>query len=245
LVGEKMELNICYLYYDLLNVYGDRGNILILKEIIENNDIDCNIKYVSIGDDFRPDEYDILFMGGGQDYEQITVGEDIIKNKKELLNNYIENNGPGLYICGAYQLLGKKYIAADGRQIDGAGILDIYTEKGTRRFINDVVLESEFFKTKLVGFENHSGRTFINNYQPLGKIMYGNGNNGEDGNEGLIYKSTVCTYLHGCCLSKNPEISKFMIEKAINRRYGETVEISIDTKLSNAAKKDIINRYSK
>jgi hypothetical protein len=129
--------------------------------------------------------------------------------------------------------------------VDGAGILDIYTEKGTRRFINDVVLESEFFKTKLVGFENHSGRTFINNYQPLGKIMYGNGNNGEDGNEGLIYKSTVCTYLHGCCLSKNPEISKFMIEKAISRRYGETVEISIDTKLSNAAKKDIINRYSK
>lgn len=240
-----MELNIYYLYYDLLNVYGDRGNILILKKIIEDNDITCNIKYVTVGDEFNSDECDIVFMGGGQDYEQITVGEDIINKKKSSLQSYIENDGPGLYICGAYQLLGKTYIAADGRQIDGAGILDIYTEKGSKRFINDVVLNSAFFNSKLVGFENHSGRTFINNYEPLGKVVFGNGNNGEDGFEGLIYKSTICTYLHGCCLSKNPEISEFLIKKAIIRRFGIDKEIIIDSQLADAAKGDIIKRYCK
>jgi CobQ-like glutamine amidotransferase family enzyme len=184
-------------------------------------------------------------MGGGQDYEQITVGEDIINNKKELLLKYIEENGAGLYVCGAYQLLGKKYIAADGRQIDGAGVLDIYTEKGNKRFINDVIVESEFFRTKLVGFENHSGRTFIGNYSPLGKVIYGNGNNGEDGNEGLIYKSTIGTYLHGCCLSKNPEISRFLIDSALVRRYGKSIEIAANDNMAFEAKNDIITRYIK
>lgn len=241
----NMNINIYYMYYDLLNVYGDRGNILILKNVLNQCGINCDIKYITINDYFDYKNCDILFMGGGQDYEQITVGEDIIKNKLSSMEKYIEDGGAGLYICGSYQLLGKKYVAADGRKINGAGILDIYTEKGDKRYIGDIVIQSEFFNSKLVGFENHSGRTYINNYSPLGKVIYGNGNNGNDGSEGLIYKNTICTYLHGCCLSKNPEITGFLISSAVLKKYNVQFDVSIEAPLLMKAKNYIIDRYSK
>lgn len=137
-------------------------------------------------------------MGGGQDNDQISASNDLMKNKKESLQTFIEDGGCGLYICGAYQLLGKKYIAADGKEINGTGIFDIYTEKGDNRFKGDIITQSTYFNAKLVGFENHSGRTFINNYNSIGYVQYGNGNNGKDKTEGLIYKNTICTYMHGC-----------------------------------------------
>lgn len=241
-----MKINIYYLYYDLLNVYGDRGNVIILKNTLKRSGIECEVKYVTAGENFNSDDCDILFMGGGQDYEQITVGEDIIKNKYDSLKKYVEDGGVGLYVCGSYQLLGKKYIAADGRQIDGAGILDIHTEKGSTRFIDNVVIESERFKNKLVGFENHSGRTYIGDYEPLGKVLAGYGNNGEDKTEGLIYKNTICTYLHGCCLSKNTDIIKFMIKNAVKRRYNEEISCDIsNVNIIEDARKHIIQKYTK
>lgn len=237
-----MEVNIVYMYYDLLNVYGDRGNILILKNILEECGIKCNIKLISINDRFDYESCDILFMGGGQDHEQIAVGGDLIKKKKATLKKYIEDGGCGLYICGSYQLLGKKYVAADGRQIDGAGIFDIYTEKGDSRFIGNIVVDSKVLKAKLVGFENHSGRTYINGYTPLGRVVYGNGNNGSDRTEGLIYKNTICTYMHGCCLSKNPEIARFLIGKAIKRKYNRTIMVNFDETLFRKAKEDVLRK---
>ena len=240
-----MEINVFYLYYDLLNVYGDRGNILIIKKILSECGLKCNIKYITVSDNFNYKNCDILFMGGGQDYEQITVGRDLIRNKKESVKSYIEDEGCGLFICGSYQLLGRKYIAADGRVIDGAGIFDIYTEKGDNRFTNNIVIESEALKAKLVGFENHSGRTFINSYNPLGHVLYGNGNNGIDGSEGLIYKNTICTYMHGCCLSKNPEITRFLIMNAVKRKYNETLKINADDILYIKAKNEILKTYNK
>lgn len=235
-----MEINIFYMYYDLLNVYGDRGNILILKNILQECGIKANIKLVSVDDSFDYQKCDILFMGGGQDYEQVTVGRDLIKKKKGALKSYIENGGCGLYICGSYQLLGKKYIAADGIQIDGAGIFDIYTEKGNSRFIGNIVADSRALKAKLVGFENHSGRTYINGYTPLARVVHGNGNNGMDGTEGLIYKNSICTYMHGCCLSKNSEIAKYLISNAINKKYSCGGKIDFDETLYKKAKADVL-----
>lgn len=235
-----MELNIFYMYYDLLNVYGDRGNILILKKILAECGIRGIVRLISVDDSFDEKKCDLLFMGGGQDYEQITVGRDLTNKKKSSLQSYIENGGCGLYICGSFQLLGKKYVAADGRQIDGAGILDIYTEKGSTRFIGNIVAECRALKTKLAGFENHSGRTYINGYSPLGRVLCGSGNNGTDGTEGLIYKNTVCTYMHGCCLSKNPEIAKFLLVNALSKKYSSGYKLDFDETLYRRAKNDVL-----
>lgn len=235
-----MEINIFHLYYDLLNVYGDRGNILILKKVLAECGIKCNIRLISVNESFDHKDCDILFMGGGQDHEQVTVGSDLLKKKKSALRTYIENGGCGLYVCGAFQLLGRRYIAADGSKIGGAGIFDIYTEKGDSRFIGNIVLESGVFKARLVGFENHSGRTYINGYTPLGRVIYGHGNNGSDGTEGLVFKNTICTYMHGCCLSKNPEIARFLIANALKKKYRRPLSINFDETLFRKAKDDIL-----
>ena len=195
-----MELNICHLYPDLLNVYGDVGNILILKNRAESRGIKVNIINVSLKDNFNKDDYDIVFFGGGQDYEQSIVSEDLKNNKKEGLTEYVESGKVMIAICGGYQLLGKYYRAPNGEKLEGLGILDIYTEGGQKRFIGNTIIHNEEFNETYVGFENHSGRTYINDLKPLGKCIHGYGNNGEDGYEGCIYKNPYCTYFHGSLL---------------------------------------------
>ena len=175
-----MELNICHLYPDLLNVYGDVGNILILKDRAKRRNINVNIINVSLNDEFNPEEMDIVFFGGGQDYEQSIVSKDLMKTKKENLSKYIESGKVLIAICGGYQLLGKYYIAPDGEKLQGLGILDIYTNGGEKRFIGNTIIHNDTFNETYVGFENHSGRTYINNLTPLGKCIHGYGNNGED-----------------------------------------------------------------
>lgn len=168
-----MELNICHLYPDLLNVYGDVGNILILKHRAENRGIKVNVINVSINDEFNADDYDIVFFGGGQDYEQSIVSNDLMTNKKDELSRYINNGKVLIAICGGYQLLGKYYTAPNGEKIQGLGILDIYTEAGNTRFIGDTIIYNEDFNETYVGFENHSGRTYLNGLKPLGKCIHG------------------------------------------------------------------------
>ena len=240
-----MELNICHLYPDLLNVYGDVGNILILKNRAESRGIKVNIINVSLKDNFNKDDYDIVFFGGGQDYEQSIVSEDLKNNKKEGLTEYIESGKVMIAICGGYQLLGKYYRAPNGEKLEGLGILDIYTEGGQKRFIGNTIIHNEEFNETYVGFENHSGRTYINNLKPLGKCIHGYGNNGEDGYEGCIYKNTYCTYFHGSLLSKNPELSDRLLTIALNNKYKniQLQEIPSDFELN--AKKIIIDRYKK
>ena len=189
-----MELNICHLYPDLLNVYGDVGNILILKHRAEERGIKVNIINVSLNDEFNADDYDIVFFGGGQDYEQSIVSADLMNNKKEELSKYINNGKVLIAICGGYQLLGKYYTAPSGERIEGLGILDIYTEAGDTRFIGDTVIYNEDFNETYVGFENHSGRTYLNGLKPLGKCIHGYGNNGSDGYEGCIYMVLISIF---------------------------------------------------
>lgn len=241
-----MELNICHLYPDLLNVYGDVGNILILKDRAKRRNINVNIINVSLNDEFNPEEMDIVFFGGGQDYEQSIVSKDLMKTKKENLSKYIESGKVLIAICGGYQLLGKYYIAPDGEKLQGLGILDIYTNGGEKRFIGNTIIHNDTFNETYVGFENHSGRTYINNLTPLGKCIHGYGNNGEDGYEGCIYKNTYCTYFHGSLLSKNPELADRFLETALKLKYNKDIKLEpLDDSLEINAKNSIINKYRK
>lgn len=237
-----MELNLCHMYPDLLNVYGDIGNILILKYRAEHRGIKTNIFNVSINDKFDPDLYDIVFFGGGQDYEQSIVSSDLKKNKKNALIHYIESNKVFLSICGGYQLLGKYYVTSKGEEIEGLNALDIYTKSGEKRFIGNTVIYNKEFNETYVGFENHSGKTYIGSLKPLGKVLVGYGNNGEDGLEGCIYKNTFCTYFHGSLLSKNPELADRLLSLALGNKYGEFLLPPLDDTFELKAKEFIIRR---
>lgn len=239
-----MELNICHLYPDLLNVYGDVGNILILKDRAESRGIKVNIINISLNDEFKSEDMDIVFFGGGQDYEQSIVSTDLKENKRDELAKYIEEGKVFLSICGGYQLLGKYYRAANGEKLNGLDILDIYTESGNTRFIGNTVIYNEETKETYVGFENHSGRTYINNLKPLGKCIYGFGNNGEDGYEGCIYKNTFCTYFHGSLLSKNPELADRMLKLALEKKYGSANLEPINDTFALSAKEAIQTKYT-
>ncbi|GAE00874.1 CobB/CobQ family glutamine amidotransferase [Clostridium botulinum B str. Osaka05] len=241
-----MELNICHLYPDLLNVYGDIGNILVLKYRAEQRGIKINVSNVSIKDSFPIDKYDIALFGGGQDYEQAIVSKDMVETKKDDLTEYIEKGKVLLAICGGYQLLGKYYTTPEGEKLDGLNILDIYTEGGDTRFIGNTVIKNEDFNETYVGFENHSGRTYIGNLKPLGKVITGYGNNGEDKQEGCIYKNTFGTYFHGSLLSKNPELADRLLSTALKNKYGEDINLEpLDDNLEFKAKEFIVNRESK
>lgn len=239
-----MELNICHLYPDLLNVYGDVGNILILKYRAEKRGIAVNIINTSLNDTFNDNDMDIVFFGGGQDYEQSIVSTDLIQNKKEALTRYVENNKVLIAICGGYQLLGKYYVAPNGQKLEGLGILDIYTEASDTRFIGDAIITNNENNETYVGFENHSGRTYINSLKPLGKCIHGYGNNGEDGYEGCVYKNTFCTYLHGSLLSKNPELADRLLKIALDEKYNDNVQLKpLDDTFQLKAKETIFERY--
>ena len=237
-----MELNICHLYPDLLNVYGDVGNILILKYRAAKRDIDVNIYNVSLNDSFKAEDYDIVFFGGGQDYEQSIVSDDLIQNKKDEITKYIEGGKVFLSICGGYQLLGKYYTTPDGEKLDGLGILDIRTDGGDTRFIGNTVIKNETTGETIVGFENHSGRTHIHDLKPLGKVVVGFGNNGFDGYEGVTYKNTYGTYFHGSLLSKNPKFADKLIKTALELKYGPFELRPLDDEFELKAKEFIINR---
>ncbi|MCY6959330.1 type 1 glutamine amidotransferase [Clostridium brassicae] len=237
-----MELNICHMYPDLLNVYGDIGNILILKYRAEQRGIKTNVFNVSIDDTFDSSKYDIVFFGGGQDYEQSIVSKDLKQNKKNEIIKYIESNKVFLSICGGYQLLGKYYVTPSGEELEGLSALNIYTEPGNKRFIGNTVIFNKDYNEIYVGFENHSGKTYIGDLNPLGTVLTGYGNNGEDGYEGCIYKNTYCTYFHGSLLSKNPELADRLLLSALENKYGDFILPNLDDTYELKAKQFIIKR---
>lgn len=218
------ELNLAHLYGNLLNTYGDNGNLLTLNYYAKQMGIDLHSEIVSIYQDFDPDKYDFVFIGGGQDYEQVIVSKDI-QDKKEDLIKYIENDGVILSICGGYQLLGHYYIGANGEKIDGIGALDHYTlSQDNHRFIGDIEIHNEEFGETYYGFENHNGRTFLGEGErPLGTIVKGNGNNGEDQGEGVIYKNVYGSYFHGPILARNKSLAVRLLHTALKNKYGEDV----------------------
>lgn len=224
-------INICHLYPDLLNLYGDRGNIIALKKRAEWRGISVNVSNVSMGDGFAPENYDIIFLGGGQDYEQEIIQEDLLKSKGPEIRNAIENDKIFLCICGGYQLLGKYYKTWDGKEIEFLGALNLWTIGGKKRMIGNMVFECDFLMSensecKVVGFENHSGRTYLGpEVQPLGRVIEGHGNNGEDNCEGAIYRNVHCSYSHGSLLPKNPALSDHLITLALKQKYKDFVSL--------------------
>jgi len=215
----KQVLKLAHLYGNLLNTYGDNGNILMLKYVAKKMNIDLQTEIVSIHEPFEPEKFDLVFFGGGQDYEQKIVSEDI-QSKKDSLTTSIENNGVMLAICGGYQLLGHYYMGAQGEKIEGISALDHYTlSQDNNRFIGDVKIYNEEFDETYEGFENHNGRTFLGKGErPLGKIVEGYGNNGEDQSEGAIYKNTFCSYFHGPILARNENLATRLIQLALENK---------------------------
>lgn len=238
-------LNIGWLYPELMNVYGDIGNIIVISKRCEWRGIKVKVKHLDVGfDQNELNDCDISFMGGAQDRQQKIVASDLRKKSKKLKEK-IESGTPGLYVCGAYQFLGKYYKEADGTKILGLGIFDLYTEnpeEKVERLIGNVIIGSKF--GKLIGFENHGGRTYLGeNIEPLGKVQRGFGNNGKDKTEGAIYKNSFGTYFHGPILPKNPKLADYLIKIALERKYGSPIRLSpIKNSLEEKAREVIINK---
>ena len=214
------ELHLCHLYGNLLNTYGDNGNLLMLQYVAKKMGITLTTEIVSIHQEFKANDFDLIFFGGGQDFEQVIVAEDL-PTKKEELTRYIENDGVMLAICGGYQLLGHYYIGAHGEQIKGIGALDHYTlSQENNRFIGDTEIYNEEFDETYYGFENHNGMTFLGKGEkPLGKVIQGKGNNSQDQTEGVIYKNVFGSYFHGPILARNEILAKRLILTALKKKY--------------------------
>jgi len=238
------KLVIGHFYPDLLNLYGDRGNVLALMRRAQLRGIEVEVKRISIGDDVKAGDIDIGFIGGGQDSEQNIMAEDMKNVKGPVIKQMIEDGTVFLTICGGYQMLGKYYEEHDGKRIECLGALPHYTKGEKDRFINDTVYEFDVngVKTEVVGFENHSGRTYLGEGEkPLMTVVKGHGNNGEDGTEGAIYKNTFCTYSHGSLLPKNPAITDMMLSIALKRKYGDNYELApLSCETENLARKQAL-----
>ena len=224
-----MKLTIGHLYPDLMNLYGDRGNVICLVHRCQWRDIEVAVKKIfpSSSSQLLVTDYQLLFMGGGQDRQQKLAAEDFKKGRGEEIKKFIENGGVGLFICGGYQLMGKFYRPAEGPDLKGLGVFDLETYhfgKEKPRCIGNTVIEWQG-KT-LVGFENHGGRTYLGeNVKPLGKVLRGHGNNSEDETEGAVYKNAFGTYLHGALLPKNPHFADHLIELALKNKYGPDAKL--------------------
>ena len=238
-----MKIRIGHLYPDLLNLYGDRGNIQCLKKRIQWRGIDAEVQEFQITDTISFLDLDIVLLGGGSDREQMLVCEKL-KTIRQDFKEYVEDNGVVIAVCGGYQLLGHYYDTDDGR-IEGLSLVDLYTEQGTPRLISNIVIQNDLFPYPIVGFENHGGRTFIGDNKPLGKVLFGYGNNETEKAEGVLYKNVIGTYLHGPLLPKNPHICDYLIKNALERKYGTSDLSPLDDEQELQANRYIVERFVK
>ncbi len=234
-----MELKIAHLYPDLLNIYGDRGNILALYQRCQWRGIDVSITPLDLGEKIDPEAYDLYFMGGGQDAQQILVCDDLHRVKASALKTAVENQAVFLTICGGYQLLGHYYKPLKGKELKGLGLIDLHTIAGETRLIGNITIDRKSEKKEpstITGFENHSGLTYLEQgVSPLGRVVTGQGNNGTDGTEGVHVGNLYGTYMHGSLLPKNPILADELIVKALNRRYGAVSLSPLDDTLETLA----------
>ena len=257
--NKEKSIKILYLYPDMLELYGDYGNIQVLKYRIESRGYKAIIDRYSIGDatpDFN--NYDIVFAGGGADNEQSILAEDLVKYK-ENIKEAVNNGVFFLLICGAYQLFGKYYKGVEGNIIPGLEVFDYYTVANPdrkKRCIGNIVIDANLrssnndtdstesnIKTKVIGFENHGGQTFdISN--SFGNVLFGNGNKFGDAEEGFFNNNVIATYLHGPLLSKNPELCDYIIKYCFDRKYNENITLeSLNDEFENLCREQLLNRF--
>lgn len=257
--SQKFSINVCHLYPDLMDTYGDKGNILTIIYRCQKRGIKVKVGGVSVSQNLKSNIYDLYFFGGGQDQAQTIVGDDLQK-KSTALKKSIDSGSVLLSICGGYQLLQNYFQTKEGTKIKGIGLFDAYTEGSDTRFMNNLMIEinpnlkksiEAAYPTSdirhqtsyLIGFENHSGKTYLGkNLEPLGSVEIGNGNNGEDKTEGAIYKNAFGCYLHGSLLPKNPQFADYLISKTLERKYGPVKLEPLDDTIEWQAHESAIKR---
>jgi CobQ-like glutamine amidotransferase family enzyme len=234
------QITILQLYPKDMNIYGDWGNALVLKRRLEWHGYSVKLLEYNQGDTF-PESVDLVVGGGGQDSGQDSIQTDLLSIGTKL-RDLADNGVPMLMICGLYQLFGKFFKASDGHVIEGIGLLDIETHAGPERLIGNITTKSSEFG-EIIGYENHSGLTFLGKgVAPLGHVIKGGGNNGQDETEGARYKNVIASYMHGSLLPKNPLIADFLIEKAITKKYGEFTPTVVDDRFAELARETALKR---
>ena len=238
-----MKITIAHLFPDLLNQYSDRGNVTALLCRLRWRGIEAEARPYKLNDELDFSSIDIVLLGGGAEREQMLACERLSALRDDFAG-YIERGGVTLALCGGYELLGQSFYAG-GAEREGLKILDLRTEKSDRRFVGDVVLASPLCPMPVVGFENHYGKTYIGAHQPLGRVLAGHGNNGEDGSEGVVYQHLIGAYLHGPLLPKNPQLCDWLLQKALaNKGYPAALE-PLDDAVETAANGVIAARYNR
>jgi hypothetical protein len=256
-------LRLAHLYPEQMNIYGDRGNILTLVRRCAWRGIEVELLPVGVGAQVDWDGVDMVFFGGGQDSGQALIAEDFVRRQGPALRDAIDNGLVTMAICGGYQLLGHYFLTHTGERLPGVGAMDVHTVGGDVRLIGNIVIEarglgleasgveqddtspkSQVSSLKIVGFENHSGRTYLGaGVRPLGRVLAGHGNNGEDGTEGAIYRNAFGCYMHGSLLPKNPQLADHLIGLALRRRYGPGATLApLDDTLELAAQRAMVER---
>lgn len=217
-------LTIVHLFPELLNLYGDGGNVIALTRRLQWRGLPVEVREVGMGDAMDFSQADIVFIGGGADREQMIVKDAMVARKSEL-SAYVADGGVLLAVCGGYQFLGHSY-AMDDVVVEGLGVIDMETVRGEGRLIGNAVIQSDICDAPIVGFENHGGRTTLgSDAKPLGRVLGKTfGNNGEDGFEGVHQGNLIGTYLHGPLLPKNPQVADYLIARAFDRR-GDALEL--------------------
>ena len=235
-----MKLVVGHLYPEYLNIYADRGNIAVLEQRTAWRGIELDYRTIGLGEAVRPGEHDLYYLGGGQDREQALIAPDLAAKGPALIAA-AEAGAAFLAVCGGYQLLGRFYRDRSGAELPGIGLLPHHTVAGEQRMIGDVLLECQLEEgdpRTLAGFENHAGRTYLDEgAEPLGRVISGFGNNGKDGLEGCRVAGAVGTYLHGPLLPRNPWLADWLIARALARSLGEPPELDpLGDELEAAAK---------
>ncbi|MCU0494727.1 MAG: glutamine amidotransferase [Chloroflexaceae bacterium] len=243
-----------------MNIYGDRGNIISLRQRCAWRGIELRVLPVDVGSTIDWAECDMAFFGGGQDSGQSLIADDFFQRQSEGLARAVEHGMVMLAICGGYQMLGHYFLTHTGEKLPGVGVLDVHTVGGKQRLIGNIVIESKLTQLgstelptanyqlptdiRLVGFENHSGRTYHGpGVRSLGRVLVGHGDNGEDGVGGAVYRNTIGCYLHGSLLPKNPQLADHLIRTALQRRYGSSVSLApLDNTLELQAQRVMVER---
>ncbi len=234
-------LRIAHLYPELLNLYGDGGNILVMRKRLEWRSIGCEVDEVHVDDRPNFSGVDIAFIGGGSDREQKIVCDHLLAEQAELAA-FVEDGGVLLAVCGGYQLLGHSYLMGD-ETVEGLSLVDLYTDRGSPRLIGNIAVESRISPQPVVGYENHGGRTHLGaGVEPMGRVLHGHGNDGKSGEEGCLYKNVVGTYVHGPLLPKNPGMADYLLSRALERKYGDGALEPLDDEAELAANSVMFER---